>query len=165
MAEKRSGRPSIPRKVQKIIISKSLHKRGRSTRKLATKLTNQDPQCSKTPSIDIWDLIFGAYSCKRPVLRKISRNQPAMTSVFQGVTEVDSLKPWEWLHSQMERSNVPVSAWNLQKWPRLGQKKVKSKTYLKFQVCSKNHSLGHNGSCRCVRATCVASKPNWESKV
>jgi hypothetical protein len=47
VAEKRSGRPSILRKVQKIVNSKSLHIRGRSTRKLATKLTNQSPQCSK----------------------------------------------------------------------------------------------------------------------
>jgi hypothetical protein len=45
--EKRSGRPSILRKVQKMVISKSLHKRGQSTRKLATKLTIQGPQCSK----------------------------------------------------------------------------------------------------------------------
>jgi hypothetical protein len=47
VAEKRSGRPSVLRKVQNMVISKSLHKRGRSTRKLATKLTNQGPQCSK----------------------------------------------------------------------------------------------------------------------
>jgi hypothetical protein len=47
VAEKRSGRSSILRKVQKMVISKSLHKRGRSTRKLATKLTIQGPQCSK----------------------------------------------------------------------------------------------------------------------
>jgi hypothetical protein len=58
------------------------------------------------------------------------------------------------------RSSVPVSAWNLQKWPHLGQKKVISGTHLKVQLCSKNHGLGHNGSFRCVRATCVASKPN-----
>jgi hypothetical protein len=37
--EKRSGRPSILRKVQKMVITKSLHKRGQSTRKLASKLT------------------------------------------------------------------------------------------------------------------------------
>jgi hypothetical protein len=45
--EKRSGRPSILRKVQKMFFSKSLHKRGRSIRKLATKLTIKGPQCSK----------------------------------------------------------------------------------------------------------------------
>jgi hypothetical protein len=33
VSEKRSGRPSILRKVQKMVISKSLHKRGWSTRK------------------------------------------------------------------------------------------------------------------------------------
>jgi hypothetical protein len=37
--ERRSGRPSILRKVKKMVISKSLHKTGRSTRKLAIKLT------------------------------------------------------------------------------------------------------------------------------
>jgi predicted transcriptional regulator YheO len=45
--EKRSGRPSILRKVQNMVISKSLHKRGRSTRKLASKLTIRGLQCSK----------------------------------------------------------------------------------------------------------------------
>jgi hypothetical protein len=39
VAVKRSGRPSILRKVKKMVISKSLHNRGRSTRKLASKLT------------------------------------------------------------------------------------------------------------------------------
>jgi hypothetical protein len=75
--EKRSGRHSILRKVKKMVISKSLHKKGRSTRKLASKLNIQGPQSPKTPSKDIWDLFFGACSCKRPVLRKISRNQMA----------------------------------------------------------------------------------------
>jgi hypothetical protein len=51
--EKRSGRPSILRKVQKMVISKSLHKRGQSTRTLASKLTIQGPQSPKTHSIDI----------------------------------------------------------------------------------------------------------------
>jgi hypothetical protein len=37
--EKRSGKPSILRKIQKMVISKSLHRKGRSTRKLASKLT------------------------------------------------------------------------------------------------------------------------------
>jgi hypothetical protein len=82
-------------------------------------------------------------------------------------------KEWQkWTVGRLEndyiyrwRSSVPVSAWNLQKWPHLGQKKVMSGTHLKVQLCSKNHGLGHNGSFRCVRATCVASKPNWESKV
>jgi hypothetical protein len=45
--EKRSGRPSILRKVQKIVISKYLHKRVRSTKKLASKLTIPGLQCSK----------------------------------------------------------------------------------------------------------------------
>ncbi len=31
----------------------------------------------KTPSIDFWGSIFEAYSCKRPVLRQISKNQTA----------------------------------------------------------------------------------------
>jgi hypothetical protein len=48
--EKRIGRPSILRKVQKMVISKSLHKRGRSTRKLGSKLTIQGLQALKHPS-------------------------------------------------------------------------------------------------------------------
>jgi hypothetical protein len=45
--EKRSGRPSILKKVQKMVIAKSLHKRGWSTRKIASKLTIRGLQCSK----------------------------------------------------------------------------------------------------------------------
>jgi hypothetical protein len=61
--EKRSGSSSILRKVQKMVISKSLHKRRRSTRKLATKLTNQGPQCSKNNlqrylRFDLWSLFM-----------------------------------------------------------------------------------------------------------
>jgi hypothetical protein len=37
--ERRSGSPLILRKVKKMVISKSLHRRGRMTRKLAIKLT------------------------------------------------------------------------------------------------------------------------------
>jgi hypothetical protein len=37
--EKRSGKLSILRKIQKMVISKSLHRKWRSTRKLASKLT------------------------------------------------------------------------------------------------------------------------------
>jgi hypothetical protein len=62
-------------------------------------------------------------------------------------------------------SSIPVSAWNSQKWPHLGQKQVKSETHAKVQVCSKNHRLGRSDSFSCVQGTCVASKPNCESKV
>jgi hypothetical protein len=61
--EKRSGRPSILRKVQKMVIPKSLYKRGRSTRKLASKLIIQGPQCSKKTlhrylRFDLWSLFI-----------------------------------------------------------------------------------------------------------
>ena len=122
------------------------------------------PNAPKTPSIDIWDFILRAYSCKRPVLRKISRNQTANDFRFSRSDRSGQLEDLRMIIFRW-RSSVPVSAWNLQKWPHLGQKKVISGTHLKVQLCSKNHGLGHNGSFRCVRATCVASKPNWESKV
>jgi hypothetical protein len=75
--EKRSGRPSILRKVQKMVISKSLHKREWSTRKLASKLTIKGPQCFKDTVHRYLRSSFGANSCKRPVLRKIPKNQMA----------------------------------------------------------------------------------------
>jgi predicted transcriptional regulator YheO len=61
--EKRSGRPSILRKVQKMAISKSLDKRGQSTRKLASKLTIRGLQCSKDTihrylRLDLWSLFM-----------------------------------------------------------------------------------------------------------
>jgi len=89
--EKRSGRPSIMRKVQNMFISKSLHKRGRSTRKLASKLTIPGLQCSKDNihrylRFDLCSLFMP--DTKSPKIR------PQMTSVFRGVTAVDSLKTW-----------------------------------------------------------------------
>jgi hypothetical protein len=75
--ENKNGRLLILRKVQKMVISKSAHKRGWSTRKLASKLTIRGPQCSKNSVHgNLW-FNLGAYSCKRPVLRKISKNQTA----------------------------------------------------------------------------------------
>jgi hypothetical protein len=88
--EKRSGSPSILRKVQKMVISKSLLIKRRSTRKLASKLTFRGLQSSKDTVYRYLRPIFGAYSCKRPVLCKISKNQTA--NDFQEVTEVNSLK-------------------------------------------------------------------------
>jgi hypothetical protein len=90
--ERRSGRPLILRKVKKMFISKSLHKKGRSTRKLAIKLTFRGLQCSKDTihrylrfdllSLFMQEAFFYVKSTKFSL---------QMTSVFQGVTEVDSL--------------------------------------------------------------------------
>jgi hypothetical protein len=77
MDEKRSGRPSMLRQVQKMVISKSVHKRGQNTRKLASKLTIQGPQRSKDTVHIYLRCNLGAYSCKRTVLCKISKNQTA----------------------------------------------------------------------------------------
>jgi hypothetical protein len=74
--EKRSGRPSTLRHVQKMVISKSVHKKGQNTRKLASKLIIRGPKCSKdTVHIYLW-CNLGAFSCKR--------------TVCQGETEVNS---------------------------------------------------------------------------
>jgi hypothetical protein len=75
--EKRSGRPSIMRKVQNMVISKSLHKRGRSTRKLASKLTIPGLQCSKDNihrylRFDLWSL-FMPEACFTQNLQKSDR--------------------------------------------------------------------------------------------
>ncbi len=75
--EKRSGRPSMLRQVQKVIISKSVHEWGQNTRKLASKLTIQGPQRSKDTVHIYLRCNLGAYSCKRTVLCKISKNQIA----------------------------------------------------------------------------------------
>jgi hypothetical protein len=133
--------------------------------KLATKLTIQGPQCSKNTlhrylRFDLWSLFMQ----EARFTQNLQKSDGKWLSFFKewqkwtvGRLENDYIYRW--------RSSVPVSAWNLQKWPHLGQKKVTSGTHLKVQLCSKNHGLGHNGSFRCVRATCVASKPNWESNV
>jgi hypothetical protein len=75
--EKGSGRPSILRKVQKMVISKSLQKREWSTKKLASKLAIKGPQCSEDTVHRYLRFNLGAYHAKRPALRKISKNQMA----------------------------------------------------------------------------------------
>ncbi len=60
---KRRGVESLLRKVQKMVNPKSLYKRGRSTRKLASKLTIQGPQCPKNTlhrylRFDLWSLFI-----------------------------------------------------------------------------------------------------------
>jgi hypothetical protein len=73
--EKRNGRPSVLRKVAKIVISKSDHKRGWSTRKLGSKLTIRGHQCSKDTVHRYLRFNLGASSYKRPVIPKTSKNQ------------------------------------------------------------------------------------------
>jgi hypothetical protein len=75
--EKRSGRPSILRKVQKMVISKSLHKRGRSTRKFSSKLIIRVLQCSKDTihrylRFNLWSL-FMLEACFTQNLQKSDR--------------------------------------------------------------------------------------------
>jgi hypothetical protein len=77
-----SLRPLILRKRFKKLISKSVHKRGWSTRKLASKLTIEDPQCSKDTVHGNLRFNLGAYSHKRSVLHKISKNQMAKDFSF-----------------------------------------------------------------------------------
>ncbi len=92
--EKRSGRLSILRQVQKIVISKSVRKRGQNTRKLASKLTIRGPQRSKDTVHIYLRCNLGACSCKRTVLCKISKIRRQMTSVCQGETELNSEQTW-----------------------------------------------------------------------
>ncbi len=107
MGEKRSGRPSILRKFKKMVISKSLHKRKWSTRKLAGKLTFKGPQCSKDTVCRYLKFNLGANSCKRPVFRKIPKNQMANDFSFPRRDRIgqfeDLMRITRWM------SNVPVS--------------------------------------------------------
>ncbi len=64
-------------KLKKWLFPNLFIKGGRSTRKLTSKLTIRGLSAPKTPSIDIWGSIFGAYSCRRPVLSKFAKNQTA----------------------------------------------------------------------------------------
>ncbi len=163
--EKRSWRSSILRKVKKMVIYKSLHKRGRSTGKLANKLTIQGPQCSKDTVH--WYLRFnlGAYSCKRLILRKISKNLTINGFIFprrDRSGQSEDLMRIIFTDECPVYLSVPGTLKNDRIW---GQKQVKSGTHSKVHVCSKNHGLGHNDSFRCVQTTCVASRPNCESIV
>ena len=73
--EKRSGRPSVLGKKAKLVISKSVHKRGWSTRKLANKLTSHGHHCSKDTVHRYLRFNVGASSFKRPVIPKINEKQ------------------------------------------------------------------------------------------
>jgi len=102
--EKRSGRPSILRKVQKIVISKSLHKRGRSTRKLASKLTFWGLQSSKDTvhrylRFDLWSL-FMQEACFMQNLQKL-HGKWVQFSQETGETEVNSEQTWGRLYLQV----------------------------------------------------------------
>jgi hypothetical protein len=65
-----------------MVISKSLQKREWSTKKLASKLTIKGPQCSEDTFHRYSRSNLGAYPCKRPALRKISKNQMAKDFIF-----------------------------------------------------------------------------------
>jgi hypothetical protein len=132
--EKRSGRPSILRKVQKMVISKSLHKREWSTRKLASKLTIKGPNASKTLSIDIWGPILEPIHAKGLFYAKFPKIRWQMTSAFHGGTEVNSLKTWWGLYLQDECPaylSVPGTRKNDRIWPK-NRSKVKPMQKSKF---------------------------------
>ncbi len=148
-----------------MVISTSLHKRGWSTKKFVSKLTIRGLQCSKDTihrylRFDLWSL-FMQKACFMKNLKKSDCKWLQFSKEWQKWTvwRLEKYHIYSWV------SSVPVSAWKLQKWRRLGKTQVKRGTHSKVQVCSKNHGLGCNDSFRCVQATCVASKPNCESKV
>ena len=133
--EKRSGRPSIMRKVQNMVISKSLHKRGRSTRKLASKLTIPGLQCSKNNihrylRFDLWSL-FMPEACFTQNLQKSERKWLQFSEEWQQWTvwRLEEYHIYRWV------SSVPFSVRKSQKWQRLGQTQFKSGTHSKVQVC------------------------------
>jgi hypothetical protein len=63
--EKRSGRPSVLRKVKKTLISKSLQKGSGTPEKLASKLTIKGPLCSKDTVHRYLRFNLGAHSCQK----------------------------------------------------------------------------------------------------
>ncbi len=122
-------------KFKKMVISKSVHKRWWSTRKLASNLTIQSPKCSKDTVHGNLRFNLRAYSCKRPVLRKISKIRQQITSVFQEETGVYSLKTWGRLYLHLnvqytcqclELTEMTVSGQKIgQKWNQ-----IRSPSYL-----------------------------------
>ncbi len=145
--EKRSGRPSILRQVQKMVISKSVHKRGQNTRKLASKLTIWGPKARKTLSIYIWVVILEPIHAKGLVYAKYPKKRRKMTSVFQGETEVNREQTSGRLYFQV---NVQCTCQCL-KHAKMIVSGPKMGTSSEVQVFSKNHGLGRNDSFRCVQ--------------
>jgi hypothetical protein len=84
--------------------------------------------------------------------------------VFQGETELESLKTERWLFLQLN-VQCAYQFLELAKMTVSGQKQVKSGTNLEVTVFARYHGLDCNGSFRCLQASCVANKPNCQSKV
>ena len=72
---KKSGRPKILKKEAKLVISKSMHKRGWSSRKLSNKLTARGHPCSKDTVHRYLKSELGAVPFKRRIIPKITENQ------------------------------------------------------------------------------------------
>ena len=72
---KKSGRPKVLKKPAKLVISKSMHKRGWSSRKLSNKLTARGYPCSKDTVHRYLKSELGAVPFKRQVIPKITENQ------------------------------------------------------------------------------------------
>jgi hypothetical protein len=62
---------------KKLLFPNLFTKGGEAPENLLVSWLFEASSAQKTPSIDIWGSIFGAYSCKRSVLRKISKNLTA----------------------------------------------------------------------------------------
>ena len=87
--ETRKGgeRPSVRTAASKMLISKSVHKRGWSTRKLANKFSNRDHKFSKNTGFI--RLNFGARLLKRQVVPKNQQKTGVMSSsTLQGEAEL-----------------------------------------------------------------------------
>ena len=72
---KSGGRPSVLTAAYIMVISKSVHKNGWSTPKLANKLSNRVHKCSKNTVHKFLRLNVGVRSFKRQVIPKINKKQ------------------------------------------------------------------------------------------
>ena len=71
----KSGRPKVLKKPAKLVISKSMHKRGWSRRKLSNKLSARGHPCSKDTVNRYLKSELGGVPFKRQVIPKITENQ------------------------------------------------------------------------------------------
>ncbi len=101
-------------------ISKALHKRGRSTRKLASKLTIRDLQCSKDTIH--WYLKFGLWSLFMQEAFFTQNLQNSDLKWLQFFKEWHKWTVWrpEEYHIYRWVSSVPVSAWKFAKMTMSG---------------------------------------------
>ena len=91
----RCGRPKLLNRVSKIIITKSLRKRGKSTREIARKLTNKGYCISQTAVHRYLRFDLGVKSFKRPKRPRLTDKMKMTRMTFAQTRKEWTIEDWK----------------------------------------------------------------------